>query len=188
MAAAGFIAIAPDLFWRMEPGVQLTDKTEEEWARAFDFFNRFDVDRGVEDLRATEHTIRGHAACNGNVGCIGYCLGGKLAYLMATRSHVDVSVGYYGVGLDALLNEAENIKKPLLLHIAEDDKFVSPEQQEAIKSGLADNGLVTIYSYPGVNHAFSRIGGEHYDADASHLAKERTMAFLQSNLKRAAAA
>ena len=183
LAKDGFIAVCPDLFWRMEPGVQLTDKTEAEWAKAFDFFNRFDVNLGIDDLRATYHTFRGHAESTAKVGCVGYCLGGKLAYLMAARTHIDASVSYYGVGIDQLLEEASSIKKPLLMHIAEGDKFVTPAAQEKIKAGLAQNANVTIHSYPRVNHAFARGGGEHYDEAAAAKADARTLDFLRDVLK-----
>lgn len=187
-AQAGYIAIAPDLFWRQEPGVDLTDRTEAEWAKAFDLFNRFDVNTGVEDLRATLHVLRGHADCTGVVGCVGYCLGGKLAYLMATRTKIDAAVGYYGVGLDALLDEATNITKPLMLHIAAEDKFVDPTAQAKIHAALDPHPQITLHDYAGVNHAFSRIGGEHYDEAAANLANQRTAAFLESALKKAQAA
>ncbi|MFN3826356.1 MAG: dienelactone hydrolase family protein [Micavibrio sp.] len=182
LAARGYIAVCPDLFWRMEPGVQLTDKTEAEWARAFDFFNRFDIDLGIEDLRATAHFCKGYAHGNGHVGAIGYCLGGKLAYLMAARTNIDCAIGYYGVGLDGLLGESANIKNPLMLHIAEEDKFVSKEAQKLIKDKLATNNSVTIHSYANVDHAFARGQGQHYDEQAATLANQRSYKFLNTNL------
>lgn len=188
MAAKGYIAVCPDLFWRLEPGIQLTDKTEAEWEKAFDLFGRFDVDKGVEDLHATYDALASHPDGNGKVGCIGYCLGGKLAYLMACRTPVDVSVGYYGVGLDALLDESSQIKNPLLLHIAEEDKFVDKEAQSKIISHLSDHDLVTTHSYAGVDHAFARHEGEHYDAEAAALANQRTADFLNHALDLAKAA
>ena len=188
MAEMGYLAVCPDLFWRPEPGVDITDKTEAEWKKAFDLYNRFDVDMGVEDLRATLHTMRGHAHSTGSVGCVGYCLGGKLAYLMAARSKVDVSVSYYGVGLDDMLAEGKAIKTPLLMHIAEEDKFVSKDAQAKIKSALSSNPAITIHSYPGVNHAFARINGEHFDGPSADLANGRTRDFLQKALKKSAAA
>jgi carboxymethylenebutenolidase len=127
LAKQGFIAACPDIFWRMQPGVQLTDKTEGEWAKAFDFFKRFDIDKGVEDLKAAAHAMKGYAGSNGKVGCVGYCLGGKLAYLMAARGTLDCSVSYYGVGIQDLLKESSKIKAPLLMHIAEKDQYVPPD-------------------------------------------------------------
>lgn len=182
LAQQGFIALCPDLFWRMEERVQLTDKSEAEWQKAFDFFNRFDVDLGIEDLRATEHTIKGHADCTGKVGCIGYCLGGKLAYLMAARTSIDVSVSYYGVGLDALLEEADSINKPLMLHIAEEDEYVSKDAQKIIKAGLNGHPQITLHSYPDVNHAFARGNGIHFDEKTARLADTRTIEFIGKHL------
>ena len=137
LAAQGYTAICPDLFWRMKPGIQLTDQTEAEWKLAVGYFGRFDADKGAADLKATLAALRKHPACSGKVGAVGYCLGGKLAYFMATRSDADCSVGYYGVGIQDQLGEAKNLKKPLMLHIAEKDQFVPSEAQAKIKAALA---------------------------------------------------
>lgn len=182
-AAQGYMAVCPDLFWRMEPGVQLTDKTDAEWTKAFDFFKRFDVDKGVEDLRAVHHTFKGHAHSTGKVGTVGYCLGGKLAYLMATRSSVECAVSYYGVGLDELLDESTNITHPLMLHIAEEDEFVNKEAQTKIKTTLASHPQLEIYSYPGVNHAFARGEGINYSEEAATAANTRTDEFFDRILR-----
>ena len=119
---------------------------------------------------------------------MGFCLGGKLAYLMAARAQVDCSISYYGVGIENMIEESRNIKKPLMLHIAEEDKFVSRDAQERIKTGLSHNQRITINTYPGVNHAFARGNGEHYDQAAATLANSRSLAFLEQNLKLARAA
>lgn len=182
IAQQGYVVICPDLFWRQEPGIQLTDQTEEDWARAFELFEGFDVDAGVEDLDATLSFLRDHELCNGKVGDIGFCLGGKLAYLMATRTDADCSVSYYGVAIDADLGEAGNIKNPLLMHIAEKDRFVPKEAQDKIRETLAGNDLVEMHTYEGVDHAFARTGGEHYDDEAAHLANMRTANFLATCL------
>ncbi len=175
LAGEGYVACCPDIFWRIEPGIQITDKTEAEWQRAFELFGLFDVEKGIEDLKAALAALRGHEACNGKAGTVGYCLGGKLAYLMATRSDADCNVGYYGVGLDELLDEAGNISTPLLLHIASKDGFVPPEAQEKIKAGLAGHAQVTVHVYEGNDHAFARVGGEHYDPAAAELANRRSL-------------
>jgi len=183
LAQRGYVAVCPDIFWRIEPGIQLTDRTDAEWKRAFELFQAFDVDRGIEDLRAALAQLRLNAACSGKVGSVGYCLGGKLAYLMATRSDVDCSVGYYGVGIQDLLGEAKNIKKPLALHVAEQDEYTPPAAQEKIKQALKGNPLVTLYSYPGVDHAFARVGGVHYDGTSAKLANGRTSEFFERHLR-----
>ncbi len=184
LAREGFVACCPDIFWRIEPGIQLTDKSEAEWARAFELFGLFDADKGIEDLKATLAQLRGHKACNGKVGSVGYCLGGKLAYLMATRSDADCNVGYYGVGLAELLGEAGNISTPLLLHLASKDQFVPAKAQEKIKAGLSDNPNVTLHVYEGQDHAFARFGGDHYDEAAAKLANSRSIELLKGNLSR----
>ena len=182
MAGQGFLACCPDIFWRIEPGIQLTDKTQEEWARAFELFGLFDVDKGIDDLMTTLALMRRQEGCNGKAGSIGYCLGGKLAYLMAARSDADCSVGYYGVGLDELLGEAGGITAPLLMHIASKDQFVPPEAQEKIKAGLAGHPKVTLHVYEGQDHAFARQGGEHYDKAAADLANSRSLEFFKEHL------
>jgi carboxymethylenebutenolidase len=181
-AAKGYVALCPDLFWRLEPGVQLTDKTDAEWQKAFDLMGKFDVDRGVEDLKTSLHHLRGLETCTAKAASVGYCLGGKMAFLMATRSDADCNVAYYGVGLDALLHEAKNITKPLLMHMATEDQFVPKDAQARIREGLADQEMVRIFVYEGNDHAFAREGGEHYDPAAASLANERTMDFLKQHL------
>ncbi len=183
LARQGYLALCPDIFWRIEPGIQLTDQTEAEWARAFELFNAFNVDTGVGDLKAAAEQLRQHDSCSGKVGSVGYCLGGKLAFLMASRSETDCNVSYYGVGLDALMNEVSNIKRPLLMHMASKDQFVPPEAQEAIKAGVAGSSQITLHVYEGQDHAFAREGGEHYDAAAAQSANQRSAAFFAQHLR-----
>ncbi len=182
-ASRGYFALCPDLFWRLEPGVQLTDQTDAEWKRAFDLMGRFDQELGVKDIQNTigylRHSVTG---CTGKVGAVGYCLGGLLAYLTAARTDADASVGYYGVNIQDKLSEAPAIKKPLMLHIAEKDEYVPPEAQKQIKDGLKGNPLVTIHSYGQMNHAFARKGGAHYDKACADLANGRTATFFRQHL------
>ena len=182
LAAAGYLAVCPDLFWRLEPGVDITDQSQAEWDKAFDLFGRFDVDKGVEDVRATIDQVRGGPGCNGKVGAVGYCLGGRLAYLTATRTDSDASVGYYGVGIEGYLAEAERLAHPLMLHIAEEDAFVPKEAQNLITGALKDHPCVTLHAYPGCDHAFARPGGAHYEAEAAAKADGRTLAFFKQHL------
>jgi carboxymethylenebutenolidase len=180
-AARGYFALAPDLFWRIEPGVQLTDKTKEEWNRAFALMNKFDIDLGIKDIQGAIDHLRGEEKCS-KVGAVGYCLGGQLAYLTAARTDVDASVGYYGVNIQQKVDEAKTIRKPLMLHIAEKDQYVPPAAQKQIIEGLKDNPLVTIHTYPEMDHAFARVGGEHYDHANAELANSRTATFFRQHL------
>ncbi len=183
MADMGFIAIAPDLFWRQEPGVNLTDKSEAEWKKAFALMNGFDQDKGIEDLKVTLAAARKLPGCNGKVGTIGFCLGGRLAVMMATRSDADVNVSYYGVGLDGLVPEFENITAPLMLHIAEKDEFSSPAVVETVLDGVEEGEWIDAFVYPDVQHAFARVNGVHFDARAATIANGRTAEILAEMLE-----
>ena len=181
-AAHGYFALAPDLFWRIEPGVQLSDKTDAEWSRAFALMGKFNADLGVKDIQATIAELRNTPGCNGKVGAVGYCLGGLLAYLTVARTDVDASVGYYGVNIQKMLGEAGSIRKPLMLHIAGKDEHVPPAAQKEIFDGLKANPYVTIHLYPEMDHAFARTGGAHYDRANAELANGRTSTFFRQHL------
>ncbi|PIB94423.1 dienelactone hydrolase family protein [Caulobacter sp. FWC2] len=182
LAAQGYVAIVPDLFWRIEPGIDITDQSEAEWKRAFELFNAFDVDAGVNDIAATISKARALPGVSGKVGAVGYCLGGLLAFLTATRTDVDASVSYYGVGIEKHVNEAEKLTHPLLMHIAEKDQFVPPEAQQLILSALKDHPQIELHTYAGRDHAFAREGGAHYDAADAAKANGRSLTFFQKAL------
>jgi len=181
-AARGYFALAPDLFWRTEAGVQLTDKSDAEWKRAFDLMNKFEPDLGIKDIQASIDYVRGLSGSTGKIGAVGYCLGGLLAFLTAARTNSDACVGYYGVNIDQKLDEARSIKHPLMLHIAEKDQFVKPQAQKKIVDALKPNPLVTIHTYPEMDHAFARVGGAHYDKACADLANGRTSTFFKQHL------
>ena len=178
-AAHGFVALCPDLFWRLERGVQLTG---EQWDKAIDFYQRIDEDKAVEDSAAAMNFLRAHPACSGSVGAVGFCMGGKLAYLLSVRHKPDCAVGYYGVSIEKNLDEANKLASPLLLHIAGADEFCPPEAQAQIHAALDKNPLVAIREYPGREHAFGRTGGEHYHAADAELANLRTLEFFVTHL------
>jgi carboxymethylenebutenolidase len=182
LAAQDYLAVCPDLFWRIEPGIAITDQSEAEWKRAFELFNAFDVEAGVKDIAATIDAMRADPRCNGKVGAVGFCLGGLLAYLTAARTDADVSVGYYGVGLERYTAEAEKLVNPLLLHVAEDDQFTPKPARDLILAALKNHPRIEIFTYPGRDHAFARPGGEHYDANDAALAESRTLDFFKRNL------
>ncbi|HKP84393.1 MAG TPA: dienelactone hydrolase family protein [Pyrinomonadaceae bacterium] len=180
-ASHGFVALCPDLFWRIEPGIELTDKGDD-WNRAIELYQAIDEEKAAEDSAAAVEFLRRSSLCNGRVGAVGFCMGGKLAYLLSARFKPDCAVGYYGVSIEKNLDEADNLSSPLLLHIAKNDKFCPPEAQAQIHAALDGNPLVTIYDYEGMDHAFGRQGGEHYDAAAAELANLRTLEFFVHNL------
>jgi carboxymethylenebutenolidase len=178
-AAHGFVALCPDLFWRLERGVELG---EADRSKAFELYQKLDEAKAVEDAAAALEFLRKHSACSGRAGAVGFCLGGNLAYLLSVRFKPDCAVGYYGVSIEKSLDEAKNLASPLLLHIAGRDQFCPPEAQAQIHAMLDSDPRVTIYDYPEMGHAFGRPGGEHYDAAAAELANLRSLEFFVSNL------
>jgi len=182
LASRGFFALVPDLFWRLQPGVELTDKTDAEWQQAFGLMQRFDVAKGVEDIQTAITFLRQAKGATGKVGTLGYCLGGQLAYLAAARTDSDASAGYYGVRIQDQLDEAKNIAHPLVLHIAEADEYTPAAAQQKILETLKPNPRVTIYTYPQMDHAFARVGGKHYDKANADLANVRSQTFFRQHL------
>jgi carboxymethylenebutenolidase len=180
-AAKGYLALAPDLFWRFAPGVETDPDVPEQLQQAFGYFGQYDPGDGVLDIEAAIHWIRREAGVQ-NVGCVGYCLGGRLAYMAATRTDIDASVGYYGVRIDRMLNESHAIARPLMLHIPTADGFVGPEAQAAIHAGLDDHPRVTLHDYTGLDHGFAAEMGDRRDAAGAELADGRTAAFLTEHL------
>jgi carboxymethylenebutenolidase len=181
-AAKGYLALAPDLFWRLQPGVELDPDVEDEFHQALDLMNRFDQDQGVRDIEATMRTARQRLTEGPRVGVVGYCLGGRLAYMVSTRTDVDASVGYYAVGLPNILSEKNAIARPLMLHIAGADHFVDEAQQRAIHEALDDHPRVTLHDYPGEDHGFAAEMGKRRSEAAARLADSRTEAFFAEHI------
>ncbi len=182
VADMGFVAICPDLFWRLQPGIDITDKSEAEWKQAFDLFNRFDQTLGIADLRATLAAARALPGANGKVATMGYCLGGRLAFMMAEQSDADLNVSYYGVGLDGLLGDLGKVSRPLLVHIADQDEFFPAEGRAKVVAAVAGNPHVACYVYPGADHAFARVGGIHWDGRSAAIANGRSAEALAAAL------
>jgi carboxymethylenebutenolidase len=182
VADMGFIAVCPDLFWRIEPGVDITDKSEAEWKKAFELFNAFDQAKGIEDLKATVAACRGMEGANGKVGTMGYCLGGRLAFMMAEQSDADVNISYYGVGLDNLLGDIGKVTRPLLVHIADKDEFFPPEGRAKVVGATRGHAQIRCYNYPNADHAFARVNGVHWDGRSAAIANGRSAEALVAAL------
>ncbi len=180
-AEDGYLAVAPDLFFRLEPGLDLDPDIEEQFNHALDLFGKYSPDDGVRDIEAVIKWIRSEVRVE-KVGCVGYCLGGKLAYMAAARTDVDASVGYYGVMIDQMLGEAKAIANPLMLHIPTEDHFVDKAAQKAIHDGLDDHARVTLHDYDGLDHGFATTHGNRRDEDGAQLADRRTREFFAEHL------
>ncbi len=182
LADLGFITLVPDLFWRLQPGINLTDKTQEEFNQALDLMNKFDQAKGIEDLKATIDTARTYPGATGKVGTVGYCLGGRLAMLMALESDADANISYYGVGLDNLLTDLPKITKPLLIHIADKDAFFPPEGRAAVVTATQNHPHAVSHVYPNADHAFARVNGIHWDGRSATIANGRSAELLAAAL------
>ena len=182
-AELGYLAIAPDLFWRLERGVELDPDLPEEFKQALDLMGRFNQDQGIRDIEATIREARNRLGENGKVGCVGFCLGGRLAFMTSSRTDIDASVGYYAVGLDNLMRESHAIARPLMLHIAGADHFVGPEIQRAMHEALDDHPRVVLHDYPGEDHGFAAEMGNRRSEEAAQLADSRTEAFFAEHLR-----
>lgn len=180
-ASLGYLALSPDLFWRVNDGTDLDPDVPEQFTEAISLMHKFDQDMGVVDIEATIHHAQ-KAIGNHQVGCVGYCLGGRLAYMAASRTDIRASVGYYGVGIDGLLREKEAIAHELMLHIPTNDGFVSPEVQAAMHAGLDDHPKVTLHDYPGLDHGFATQFGKRRNEEAANLADSRTEEFFAKHL------
>ncbi|MEM7523473.1 MAG: dienelactone hydrolase family protein [Pseudomonadota bacterium] len=180
-AEEGYVAIVPDLFWRMEPGVDL-GYDEADFQKAFGFYQKFDVDQAIKDVQSTVDALKGLDGVVGKVGCIGYCLGGLLAWLTAARTNVDVAVGYYAVGVEGYLGEVDNVTAPTVLHFAGNDQFCPAEAREQIEAAVADKAHIQTYLYEGQDHAFATPGRDHFDKPSTMMAYTRSLAAFRGVL------
>ena len=180
-AEEGYVVIVPDLFWRLEPKVDL-GYGSADFVHAMDLLSRFDVDAAIRDVASAVATLRSLGAHEGGVGAIGYCLGGKLAALAAARADVDCAVSYYGVGVHEVLDDVRLASVPMMFHFAENDTYCPPDAQAKIRSALAAHSRAEFYFYPGADHAFATVGRDTYDRSAAEMAYSRTLAMLRGVL------
>src|ERR1700722_5612778 len=183
LAAQGFIAIAPDLFWRQERGVDLNVRSEADWQHGLRLYAAYDRDAGAKDIMETVRTAVELPESTGKVALQGYCLGALMAFITAVRHEVDAAVAYHGADTEKYLGEIGGLDAPLLMHLGEEDEFISKTAQAQIKAALAKKPNATVYSYPGQRHAFTRHNGTHYNATAAVLANRRTSEFLHQQLR-----
>ncbi len=180
-AELGYLALAPDMFWRFAPGYDVDPDNVEQMQDAFEVRKKFNFDKGIQDVEAVIRAARALMS-GGKVGLVGFCLGGGVAYLAATRTDIDASVGFYGAAIPGYLGEAHSIAKPLLLHFAELDHFIPEEGKAAIEATLGANPHVTIEHYPGVDHGFADTFGKRRSAEQAEIAEARTRDFFAATL------
>ena len=183
LAEQGFVAVAPDLFWRQEPGVDLSVTSEADWQHGLRLYQAYERDADVRDIKDTLDAVAKLPGGAGKIAVQGYCLGALMTFLTAVRCRVDAAVAYHGADTEKYLGEVDNLSAPLLMHLGEEDEFISKPAQAEIKTALAGKPNATVYSYPGQHHAFARHNGAHYNATAAALANGRTSEFLDQQLR-----
>ena len=182
-AAQGYIALAPDLFWRLKPGIQLDPMKDADFEQGLDYMGKFNFDQGIGDIQTTITTLRSWSGGTGKVGHLGFCMGGFLAFLTAARTDSDAGASYYGGGTHTVLAEAAKVKKPTLLHFAGTDEYMPAAAQQQIKDAVEGNPNITVHVYPGTAHGFCRsTDPRHYNAEACTLAHSRTLDLFKKAL------
>ncbi len=183
VVARGYIALMPDLFWRQAPGTALDpDAGMPDRERAFALMRGLDEAKAVEDLRAAIAAARSLPGANGRVATSGFCLGGRLAWLMAVAGEGDGHVAYYPVGVEDRLAGAGAIRAPVMLHLGRRDRFVPEAAQRAIAAALAGHPPAELHLYD-AGHAFARAEARSFDAAASAVAHARSAALLARVLR-----
>jgi carboxymethylenebutenolidase len=178
-AEEGYVVLVPDLFWRLEPDVQLGyEPSDVEKGRAY--LAKLNIDLCVQDIGAGVETLRVLPECDGKVGVIGFCLGGRLAYLAAARLDVDAAVAYYGGRINEHLDEAP--KCPIVMHFGAQDQSIPMEAVEAVQKAFADRDDVETYVYPDAGHGFSNKDRSSHHKPSAMVAHSRTIALLHRNL------
>lgn len=185
LAARGYLVICPDLYWRLDRGAELSDRNPGDWERALALYQAFDIETGIADIAATIGVARAFSARSGKVGLLGYSMGGLLTFLSAARANIDACVAYYGINLDRHLAEVSRARSPLLLHLAEEDEFVSQTKQSLIVEAALRNPRMEAHTYAGCGHGFARREGRHFDARAAETASARTHEFFRKYLRHA---
>lgn len=181
-AAAGYLAIVPDMFWRVEPGLEIP-YDQAGLQRGSEILAQFDMDQGANDLGWAVRAARARTDCTGKVGVVGFCVGGTLAFLAAARHGIQAAVGYYAKGVEQFLHEADQVTCPTILHYAGADRFIPPDVVERVRAGLAHRPNVQIYTYPGVDHGFNSEDRRAFNPQVAAEAMKRTRAVLDQELQ-----
>jgi carboxymethylenebutenolidase len=184
LAANGFVVLVPDLFWRLEPGIEL-GYGDEDRQKAFAYWQRFDNDLGVQDVSAAVSFLRGCPETTGKVAVLGFCLGGKLAIRSAAMCRADAAISFYGVKLEEDLQEMAAASCPLLLHFGGDDQVIPSSTIDVLRRATAGRNDVDIYVYPGARHGFYNVfRSEAHHPAAYDLSRQRSLTFLHRTLGR----
>jgi len=177
-ASRGYLALAPDLFWRLGNDIEL-DYREESYEIGHGLMRKIDKPKAVEDVAAAIRSMRALPEVNGRIAAVGYCMGGTLAYLTAAQGEVAASVCYYAIDMEDHFDVLDRIEAPLVVHLGDRDPYVKPGAFELIEKTLRGRPKTTFHAYPGIGHGFASKGSKNYNPAASSLAWSRTMDALK---------
>lgn len=180
-ALAGFVVLAPDAFWRDAPRVELGYDGEDR-QRGIALMGAMKPEQTQADIRAALAALRAHPAVAGaKLGAVGYCLGGRLAYLTAATGEVDAAVAYYGGGIHGMLERAGGIRGGIQFHYAGHDDHIPPEAVERVRAAVSGKDA-EVHVYPGSMHGFNCWARGTYHPASAALALGRSLAFLAQRL------
>ncbi|HXZ07051.1 MAG TPA: dienelactone hydrolase family protein [Paraburkholderia sp.] len=180
-AQDGYVALAPDIFWRTQPRVELTYAGADR-DKGIEILQKTNVDLAVADIGATAQALRTMPEVTGKIAAIGYCFGGRLAYLAAAHGSVDGAVAYYGGGIQNLLDQAAKINVPIQFHYAELDHGIPLDAVGQVKERFAGRDDAEFHLYPNADHGFNCTDRASYNQHAAALAHGRTLTFLGERL------
>ena len=180
-AEAGFVCLVPDLFWRQEPGVELSDHNPEHVKKAFDLYYEFDYDLGVRDMEDTGQFLI-DSGMQRQSRQRGYCLGGKLCYLMCCRTDIDCAVAYYGTYIEHRIKEAKQPAPPVHAAHGDEGPLGAGRGERPHRAAPVAEPAVTIHKYPGADHAFARHGGRTYSKPEADRALALSIDFFKRYL------
>ncbi|WP_454733837.1 MULTISPECIES: dienelactone hydrolase family protein [Cupriavidus] len=176
-AADGYVVLAPDVFWRDAPRVEL-GYAGDDMKRALELRQKVDVELALKDIAATAEALRAQIGAGGKIAVVGYCFGGLLAYLSAARGLVDAAVPYYGGGIQNNLQEAASIKVPVQFHYGALDAHIPAEAVASVRAAVAGNPRAEIHVYPQADHGFNCWARGSYHQPSAVLAHGRALTFL----------
>jgi carboxymethylenebutenolidase len=180
LANLGYVALVPELYWRIGPNVTTDETTEAGLQEAFGYFGKLDAAQAGDDATAALEHLRDMPETNSRAGVMGFCLGGRLAYEVGVQANPDVVVSYYGAGIADRLEDAPNLRSPVIFQFGGADNYLPPEQAARIEAAFSAHPAAEFHSHTGAGHAFDNFRAPiFYYQSAADAAWPQTCQFLE---------
>lgn len=180
-AQEGYVVLAPDLFFRMWPNVEL-GYSGSDMETALGYKEKFDEEQGLKDLHSAVEYLRKSPLVSGGIAAIGFCLGGRLAYRLAAQTKLEAAVSYYGADIDKHLQEADKLTAPIIFHLGADDQLIPPTSMEKLMLKMVTRHDARVFVYENTGHGFNCEARASYNQRAALLAQSRTIEFLRAHI------